>query len=760
MTLRLRDYGIATAYATVGVSDVEAEKTVIRTAASELRAKDLSSPEIIFLLGQADIATIYETKNFKRIFDLRYPRAGSYASVVNWVFSTPLAGGRTEPLAIGEAPFRFMIHLRLRRAVYAYRGIEEKIFDKLTTLLGQNRHGARIHVGLGWSDLIVEGYFTENSFHDLVDFIIQAHGLRIAHGADRRANLPVLQRILTVFGYRGEEPPAFTTNGHLTFLRCKPGSYDLIPGLFGPHERIEILDGKADFMIRSNAPDPDAEDPRARDPKWLVSQRNLGGDKQNKPILRKVETHLMFFSANEFIKRSEKADLLVDVGDEILHEEECGCDTSGNEIFGQIEKIRQTLGRRLPTEQRYAIDNALFLLDAALRDSSTCCDMRDAVIACCGGLLQTLEHVERNAAALSPEHYEQMWRHLDDWHRLSELLLRQRMVGSYEEILGTSDRSIVYSGGVQKFLYLADQVMMDFARRIQPIDPPKFATIYDSVKTIFSSFTSGHVVRIPTSQIFSFPLIVPDLWHEVAGALFFLRFQKAFEELEPKPEGNYNDFLANVADQYADLMVYLYGFRGDFTKFAVSLFHGWRLAYRDAPEEVHRRSRGHFLLRLYLVFEFDKFRAVQRTGSAAKAQSVSKETVDAFIGELRNVVTQLRSQLASVMELSDVDWLVLRRNVVDSEWFHYVQRQLYWPFVETVIDGGDADLTRFEKGTIVELDETDDLNALFGELGYRLARAWPQTDFQITAALGESAALEYHRRQMTRQVRQEAKADG
>ena len=161
MTLRLRDWGVATAYATVGVGDVVPEMANARTAAEELQNSKLVGPEIVFLLGQADIASIYETPNFKRIFDLRYPRAASHASVVNWVFSVPFELGREAAPPPEEKPFRFIIHLRLRRAVYAYRGVTEKIIARLTEFLGQHSESARIHVGLGWSDLIVEGYFTD-----------------------------------------------------------------------------------------------------------------------------------------------------------------------------------------------------------------------------------------------------------------------------------------------------------------------------------------------------------------------------------------------------------------------------------------------------------------------------------------------------------------------------------------------------------------------------------------------------------------------
>jgi len=753
MTLRLRDFGIATAYATVGVGEVDRQIEAARDAADEYKsnatrnADELSGPEIVFLLGQADVAAIYETKNFKRIFDLRYPRAGSNAAVVNWVFGVPFTGGRADGHT-GMSRFRFVIHLRLRRAVYAYPGIVERIVDKLNELLGTNSADARLHVGLGWSDLIVEGYFTPESFPELINFIIRIHSLRLLCGpmvdGKRTESIPVLQRILTVFGYveppKGTkaDPPLFPGHRHLTFLRGKPGGYGDLIKLFGD-EQIDILDGKADFMVTSEDAPAD----------WLARQRKLG-DGTHKKYIRKVETHLMFFPAGKFADCTSGADIEIDVGDEVLHHENCGCHTDGDALVAAIgttmsaTRVDEEGKTRLvlPTEQRYAIDNALFLLGATLRDSSICCDMRDAVRACYGGLLKILRQFETTAGATDPELYRSTWQRLDEWHRLSELLLRQRTVGSFEEILGQSDRSIVYSGGVQKFLYLADQVMMDFARRVQPINPPNFATIYDSVKTIFSFFRSGPLVRMPTSQIFSFPMIVPDLWHEVAGALFFLRFGDSFPALT-RGQKNPTDFLANVADHYADVVVYLHGFRGDFSKFLTSLVYGWRLAYRDVPATLKHLSVGHFLLRAYLVYEFDQLRAARSARDEARIARFADP------GIIASLLDELRVLLAERVPYTDADWEKLGRNL-RREVFSLIHRQLYQPFLTAEIEPVTLDLEPFKRGEIVELGADADINALFGELAHYLAEKWPEPDFRAAAAFGESAAIEYHRRQMAR----------
>ncbi len=168
----------------------------------------------------------------------------------------------------------------------------------------------------------------------------------------------------------------------------------------GKRGRIEILDGKADFMVTSEKPPKE----------WLERQRELGSE-DYKGILRKVETHLMFFSAEEFYKYTSGADLDLDAGEEIRHDEnDCGCELSATTIVAEIEnemsRLRSGEAKQpLPIEHRYAIDNALFLLAATLRDSSICCDVRDAVLACFGGLLKILKEIGEQSKASPPSRY-------------------------------------------------------------------------------------------------------------------------------------------------------------------------------------------------------------------------------------------------------------------------------------------------------------------------------------------------------------------
>jgi hypothetical protein len=369
-------------------------------------------------------------------------------------------------------------------------------------------------------------------------------------------------------------------------------------------------------------------------------------------------------------------------------------------------------------------------------------------------LLRAIDRADRGLAGGEPhKHIVADWRRLDEWHRFTELLLRQRTVGSYEEILGQSDRSVVYSGGVQKFLYLADQLLADFARFIGGENAPRFVTIYDSVKTILS-FRTG-VVRVPTSLIFSFPFVVPQLWHEVAGTLFFMKLGKQITRLAPSDERN--EFLSHLADHYADILVYLFGFRGDFDRFVASLMLDWSLIYGDLAESVRSQTIGQLLLRTYLIYELDQVRQLQtqRRPANAKKFVYSEATIERLTTQLRTLLERRQGKISKL--IADAHWQQLRRNA-RTEDFSRFHRNLYTHFVRVEINPPEYDLTSFRRGEIVPLDDTDDLNGLFGELAYQMVtNPRKRSHFRTMAALGKSAAIEFHRRQIAKRPQSEAK---
>jgi hypothetical protein len=133
MTLSLAGKGFAAAYATVAVGDVTDEMRQAHGSVTALRndasrpyfARKIDDPEVMFVLGQADTALMVETTDFRSVFALRYPRAVSLASAVNWVFSVPYELDELRAAVDEPDSLRFILHLRLRRAVYASREAEE-----------------------------------------------------------------------------------------------------------------------------------------------------------------------------------------------------------------------------------------------------------------------------------------------------------------------------------------------------------------------------------------------------------------------------------------------------------------------------------------------------------------------------------------------------------------------------------------------------------------------------------------------------------
>jgi hypothetical protein len=767
MPLHLQSTGIAVSFATVGVGDVEDEcanaRKALDSADPKTKAAILGEPEILFLLGQADVATVFETNDFRRIFGLRYPRGESNALAVNWVFSVPydLPELPADSAATEGDRLRFVLLLRLRRPVYAYDEAEQKIVERLAMLLDQNRTGARIHAGVGWSDLVIDGHFTRKTFDDLVRFIIAVNNLRFEIGKPR-TRLPVVQRMLTVMGYSGK-PPRFGDSNHLTFLRVVPGGYDpILAKLLEEYGEVSILDGKADFMVFPKADLPD---------NWLVAQRRLGS-RRHRHRLQKVETHLMFRRATDHMHADADARLVISVHGSVRHRRTCRCANESAKWLGLLTKSLDRMDTHLlPAEERHALDNILFLLGATLRDQSICCDVREAVRGCYYGLLTILDAIDELSAGMPARllqcktveeqllqhqsYWHELasrWRDAHNWHDYTDLLLRQRTVGSYEEILGQTDRSVVHSGGVQKILYVADRLTKDFAEKVyrgRPFSPDPFPTVYDSVKTILS--TRGGPLRIPTRNIFALPVAVPDLWHEVGVNAFFSWYAEEVTKRVPANESS--EFLANLADHFGDLLVYFHGFAGHFDKFLLSLAYVCRASYGD-QHAMRDVIVPQFLARVYLVFELHKVReAIQNNDKAWLTQFAAspEATATDLIDELKPLFrTSLLPRYAPFLDIEPAHWTNLWPTVTNHT-FSDFQRALYLPLLREPLSTPVVSLKAFEAGALKAFEDDDDLNAYFAQLAYYIQAQNRDQDlplFQMMASLAKSAVNEYHRRQI------------
>jgi hypothetical protein len=736
MTLRISDRGIATAYVTAGVGAGERELLLSSDAVNSLRHDTrlalVSEPESIYLIGQSDLALRMEVADFRAIFDLDYPSADSNARVVNWVFSLPYQNGA---IAIDETSvtrsIRFISHVRLRRAIYVYRGIEEAIVHKLHDLLATHAAFITIQAGLGWSDLVVDGYVAAEKFRPMMGLLAALNNLRIGRPEE---SIEAIQSIMTILGYR-DHPPESLDVDRLTFLRVLPGRlHDVTDELKRHGETFSIVDGKADIVLRSHW--PDQQD-------WLHDNHAL-----RDAGVQTLETHLMTTN----VEHESASGLFIDVQSESVHRDKCRCEQAHGTSIAKIEMaLRDTERSVLPVELRHAIRNVLFLLGAATRDSGACCDLRDAITTCYSGLILILQALQEKAreipqATIAVKHNEivVLWQRLDEWLRLTETLLRQRTLrfDFVEEARG----AFLYSGGMQKFLFLADALLNDFARRIRGDRSPSLAVVCDAVPSV-TSVPAGFV-RVPTRKIFVLPLIVADLWHEVGVRLFLQEFAQDVTRYAPVEQRS--EFLENVQDYYADLIVYLYGFNGNFKKFTTSLLHRWTEAYRDLPYVAHVHTVGQLLARLYLVYELHVIRSARAVNDVERLKNFydMAHTVDALIAELRELTrAEFADRGLAPTPPTDEDWMLLRRNVMRTD-FSTVKRGLYLPLIRETVTPVECDLAPFERGEIVTFVDTDDLNAYFATLAFRFQSEGrrPVAPFTMMMALAESAENEYHRR--------------
>jgi hypothetical protein len=500
--LRVTDRGLATAYLSVPLAGFAEEWGHIKSAFDAWKASgpaaDLEAPEVLFLLGQADMAIQFRLADFRRLFELRYPYPDSIGLMFNWHYAVPYDFGDA---GVRELPteFRFLLHLRMHRRVHAYPGIEELVLNRIAETFRRVDITADVNAGLGWSDAFVNGYLKADHLETFVQRLLTIDNLHIEVAGSRQ---PVFSRVFSILGYPWENDPMVSLRTRLTLLRVAPGSIPVVhPRLVKLEGDIRIVEGKSDLAVVVDGDGPS---------NFLALQRFLAEDKSLRNYIQKVETHLVFSSVPK--EGIEYGDPLAQF-ERKQHLTKCSCEFDHKEVRLEADAKMD----HLPTELRHAVQNMMLLLNAAVRDETLCCDVRNTVIACERSLVTLLKRLEPQ---LPPQRVEQpntllppdfraardirskriaarlqrekdiygAYRAITDWHMWAERILKQRTVGSFDELFGQSDRAITYNGGVQKFLFLADALIDDFVRRIDriPAKQPLFATLYDSVQTILA----------------------------------------------------------------------------------------------------------------------------------------------------------------------------------------------------------------------------------------------------------------------------------
>src|SRR4051794_11802677 len=125
--MQLDGIGFATAYASLPIGTFDVEASTIRRKVRRWQKKwaalhpDLSSPitdaEIIYLLGQADLAAQLRVSDFRKIFDIGYPAGDCQSTTVNWVFSVQYHWPKLDFRGQPGDDFQYLLHLRYRRSI-------------------------------------------------------------------------------------------------------------------------------------------------------------------------------------------------------------------------------------------------------------------------------------------------------------------------------------------------------------------------------------------------------------------------------------------------------------------------------------------------------------------------------------------------------------------------------------------------------------------------------------------------------------------
>jgi len=771
---RVATNGFATVYIIVPPGTFHEEYTHVtkllarRAVGQADRKKGILSevPEVLYLLGQARFAARVQAFDYRDVLACAYPDRESKALVSNAVFSIPyttdVRSRTVVPQPVAEGKIRFLTHLRVRRTVYSIDPVhaETLIVERLRELAFALDASATIEAGLGWADFIISGAVPPAKFNDFLAALVDFNRVTIdpkVGGSDC-----VFKRSLTLIGYPwGEElaPPVIdTAMTALMFIRARPGRLSQVEALVkkafsrkDAETDVAFVDGKIDViatMRSGKRPD-------------FFEQHEMLSEKTGPDAIEKFETHVVFGH-----------DLFSDLDE--IHDEssikphDCGC----------AKRIpRAEVVEVVPDPLANAIKNIEFLFSSTIRDPANCCDARSAIQACEKSLRRLLvtnltsklgidrarlDDEQSHQAAVLREHgtIMQTLRRVERWVLMSERILRQRTVGSFEEFLGQSDRAVSYRGGAQKVLTVADNLMNDFYAKLVGLDEPEpyLTSLYDSVDRIQHVVGTG-LVCMPVRALFYLPGVLPDLWHEVGGFYFFQTIRH--EELGLDPTDPVQDVIyRDLADHYGDLVSFLYGFGLDFEQFTTAMIEGWLAAppYTNPPALVHELSYIHIVARIVAIREF----LIMITDPDGVAAVGRKNLLYVLYDEVCELIRRyVSSRVPESTPLIKGKVLAILCSGSDSSnrlfnGLTFLREKLDKDDIEDALTAlaNRPSSTRYnftDPAPLREFKESDDMNEEFRKLYWAVMRERRDEGerphaFSQTASITRGAALEYHRR--------------
>lgn len=789
--ITLGDGGVASAYVVLPLGTFLKEVDRLREAVKahdkkrldENKSPNIALDEVIYAFGHADLLARFAVNDLRSMLRFSYPE-DSDAHVLNFILSVPchVHGNIADP----SKSMRFTMHLRVRRAIYTEDepvASELGIVGYLCKRLKAADCAATVHVALGWADLIIDGVFDPGKMKKFAKFLAEVHEGSIVGSADERH--AVFQRTMTILGLpwpkkiRDLHVPALIDATPAVFVRSEPGYLNDAIKRFGTKNTdIRLIDGKSDFVAIVKQP----VDAFLRNNLGLSS--SIGDESGTKALhrIQKLETHLVFSQPEEESERARTRHTTVGKTSAPMPLR-CPC--------RRLKLPGKYVSPKLPESLKQSIDNLLLLSHSTLDDQMSCCDViqaiqsarialrrlsenidmlhltreaRDAVVDATDENTNPSGHREaREACKLIQDEIEAKVHQLEVWHLLAERVLRQRTVATFDALLLQSDRSIVYRGSVQKFLFLADALMNDFLGRIckWPGLTPRFSAIGDSVPHILSVQGMG-LVRIPPRHVFTLPFVVPDLWHEVAVYWFYKHAR--IEVFQRRGQLLSDGELGELGDLYGDLVVMRHGF-GDWSRFAFSLTRAWLDSYdrQTLSPSVYRDNYDTLLNRL-------AFAQIVGDGTPGEIDAFAsgnrKDDAVMFIKRLHAASLEFFPDLPR--DLSKTRTYEIYRNLIDKlsryakPLLHVFDQITVAPKKKTVAARERKPYaTKLERstGSLLRFKPEDDMNLLMGELYWqfqldRMARASKLTrgkkidrPFQRMACTVRSAIIEYQHRQ-------------
>lgn len=764
-----------------------------------------SKGRVSFLTGQSDVMLQLELSDFRAAFDVKYV---SRAIGANWLFAVPYKGTEVGAVGASTPALNYVIHLRLHRYVYGGgASAEENVVTRIHDLVA-GAMTARVLAGFGWSDLIVTGQFAD--INALKNFV---RALEREHVPETR--LPFFRRLLTLISYERDTDFSSSTEfmvRPLIFGRALPSHVrEAARAIVSPNVgkwRTLTVDGKWDLV--SLPASPDGEISLAT---FIAFHKELAtaGRAFSKFGIERLETHLLTHEVCE-------NDATVPE-DKPAETKSCACERFLSTSLENKLLIACERERILPEALSIAIRNVLNLFRSASRDSIDCCDITSSLRRCEIGLDRLLRHYRilntrlQDAAKLDTQDENgrvSYWfnfvvkarQDIADWCTYAERIVSQRTVGRFEEFLAQTERVVSYRGGVQKMLYLTDALLNSYAKRaLDDVDEPAFMSLFDPVDIVLAMRVVGFV-RVPVRYLFSLPLTITHLWHEVGAYRFHAKYQqphdtrthRRLDEYMKHVEPGCNDtvgLMIDLADAYGDAVTLMYGFGGDVRRFFLSLataqFEKSDFRLDNTPPSQRARDIVYLLTRLYGVLEFratcEDIRRSLAKGPISEAQlHILDESLpphDDFIDAGLRCVAQVLEEEVLIYDryrhIKITAGLLAgaKKNIRDTfhTMFRAYLRELAVELAQRpVVKPPDVShlLSAIRKGNVVDIDDASVLDQLFLELQremiehLRLIPASRDTTggsefFHSISALVRSSILYFYQQMENQPARREEK---